>query len=262
MFNIFKKKKKLIDPTERKPKTILCIPGNWDNRTEIVTSIATNNLNEFIFAGMILLNVKTNKGFELEICEIDDNIKNSFKWLGFINQPSDDFLNKLDKLKYVIYISAKTGNLDNAKNIAEAGNAILKSGGIGIKVETINKAFTKEDWNKLSSNFTEANMYEMFVRESRMDKQGIPYTYTCGMHNLGFKDSIVYDEELKLSIDLLSFFNLYQLIDNPEIQKGQTFSSDLKSPIFKITERKKGIYTGYDTFENPYGIWELKKASR
>jgi hypothetical protein len=44
----------------------------------------------------------------------------------------------------MIYLSAKTGDLESAKSIAEAGNAILKAGGIGIKVETIKKAFTNE----------------------------------------------------------------------------------------------------------------------
>jgi len=41
MFNVFKKRNKTVDQTVRKPKTVLCIPGNWKDRDEILTAIAT-----------------------------------------------------------------------------------------------------------------------------------------------------------------------------------------------------------------------------
>ncbi len=261
MFNIFKKKQKQVLETKTKPRTILCIPGNWKSRTEIVTAIAENNMNEFIFAGTILLNLKTNQGFELEICERDDRMKESFKWAGIINRVSAEFLNMVDNHKYVIYLSAETGSLDSAKSISEAGNAILKSGGIGIKVETTGKAFTKENWTKLLTDFEESNLYQMYVLDSISDGKGM--TYTCGMHNLGLKDSIVYNEEFQDSVNLLSIFGYYQLIDKPEIHSGQTFSADMDSPIFEITEENNQPNNGDELFQNPYGMWKLqRKASR
>ena len=261
MFNIFKKKEKSVNQTERKPKTILCIPGNWNDRTEIVTAIAENNMNEFIFAGMVLMNLKTNKGFELEIYERDDRMKDSFKFAGMVNRVSEEFLKKIDKHKFVVYLSAETGDLKSATEIAEAGNAILKSGGIGIKVETTGKAFTKEHWTELLSDFEESNLYQMYVLDSISDGKGT--TYTCGMHNLGLKDSIVYNEDFQESVNLLSIFGYYQLVDKPEIQSGQTFSTDMESPIFEINEERNQPNIGDELFENPYGMWKLtRKASR
>ena len=261
MFNIFKKKEKSVDQTERKPKTILCIPGNWNSRTDIVTAIAENNMNNFIFAGMILLNLKTNKGFELEICEKDNEMRESFKFAGMVNRVSEEFLDEIEKHNYVIYLSAESGDLESAKAIAEAGNAILKSGGIGIKVETTGKAFTKEHWTEFLTDFVETNLYKMYVLDSISDGKGT--TYTCGMHNLGFKDSIVYNEEFQDSVSLLSIFGYYQLIDKPEINLGQTFSTDIESAIFEINEEKNQPNIGDELFENPYGMWKLeRKASR
>lgn len=261
MLNIFKKKGKSVNQTERKPKTILCIPGNWNDRTEIVTTIAENNKNDFIFAGMVLLNLKTNKGFELEIFERDDRMKDSFKSAGMVNQVSDEFLESIDKHKYVIYLSTETGTLESAKEIAEAGDAILKSGGMGIKVETTGKAFTKEHWIELLNSFGESYLYQMYVLDSISDGKGA--TYTCGMHNLGFKDSIVYNEEFKDSVNLLSIFGYYQIIDKPEIHLGQTFSTDMESPIFEIKEEISQPNSGDKLFENPFGMWVLeRKASR
>ena len=261
MFNIFKKKEKSVNQTERKPKTILCIPGNWNDKTEIVTAIAENNMNDFIFAGMVLLNLKTNKGFELEICERDNRMKDSFKFTGMVNRIPEEFLEKIDKHKFVVYLSAETGDLKSATEIAEAGNAILKSGGTGIKVETTGKAFTKEHWTELLTDFEESNLYQMYVLDSINAGKGT--TYTCGMHNLGLKDSIVYNEEFQESVNLLSIFGYYQLIDKPEIQSGQTFSTDMESPIFEINEEKNQPNIGDELFENPFGMWKLeRKASR
>ena len=261
MFNIFKKKEKSVNQTERKPKTILCIPGNWSDRKEIVIAIAENNMNDFIFAGLVLLNLKTNKAFELEICERDDRMKDSFKFAGMVNRVSDEFLEEINKHKFVVYISAETGDLKSATEIAEAGNAILKSGGTGIKVETTGKAFTKEHWTELLTDFEESNLYQMYVLDSISDGKGT--TYSCGMHNLGLKDSIVYNEEFQDSVNLLSVFGYYQLIEKPEIHSGQTFSTDMESPIFEVTEENNQPNDGDELFENPYGMWKLKrKASR
>ena len=242
-----------------KPKTILCIPGNWNDRTEIVTAIAQNNMNDFIFAGMLLFNLKTNQGFELEICEKDERMKNSFKYAGMVNRVSDEFLDEIDEHKYVIYLSAETGTLESAKEISEAGNAILKAGGTGIKVETTGKAFTKEHWAELLNDFEESNLYEMYVLDSISSDNGT--TYSCGMHNLGLKDSIVYNEEFQHSVDLLSIFGYYQLIDKPKIISGQTFSADMESPVFEITEEKIQPNTGDELFENPYGMWKLERKA-
>jgi hypothetical protein len=258
MFNLFKKTQKPVNQIITKPKTILCIPGNWNDRSEIVAAIAENNMNEFIFAGMILLNLKTKQGFELEICEKDQRMKESFKWAGMVNKISDEFLKEVDKHKYVIYLSAETGDLESARSIAEAGNAILKSGGIGIKVETTGKAFTNNHWTELVNNFEESNLYEMFVLDSISDGK---ITYSCGMHNLGLKDTIIYNEEFQESVDLISIFGYYQLIDKPEIKNNQTFSIDAEAPIFNISEEENQPNKGDDFFENPYGMWKLERKS-
>jgi hypothetical protein len=259
MLNLFKKKEKSFNKTVT--KTVLCIPGNWNNRTDIVTTIAKNNINEFIFAGMMLLDLKTNTSFELEICERDDRLKESFKYAGKVNSVSEDFLNDIDKHKYVIYLSAETGDTTSAKSIAEAGKAILKSGGTGIKVETTGKAFTKEHWIELLNNFEESNLYQMFVIDSIIDGRG--KTYSCGMHNLGLKDCIVYNEEFQESVNLISIFGYYQLIEKPEIKQNQTFSISEEAPIFVISEEINQPNKGDELFENPYGMWKLeRKASR
>ncbi len=260
MLNNFQKKNKSANQAVIKSKTVLCIPGNWKDRDALIAAIAQSNKNEFLYAGMTLINLKTNKSFELEICKKDERMKKSFQVAGIGNKGvSDDFLIEIDKHTSVIYLISETGDLESAKAIAEAGEAILNSGGIGLKVETAGKAFTKEQWLGLLTNFTEANLYNMFVVDTIIDKTGA--TYTCGMHNLGLKDSIVYNEEFQEAAKLLSIFGYYQLIDKPIIKNNQTFSFDENSPIFNISEEENQPYMEDELFNNPFGMWKLEKIS-
>lgn len=239
------------------PKTVLCIPGKWKDRSEIITSIAKSNLNEFIFAGMAMLNMKTNKGFELQIEEYDKNVKESFRIAGLVNRVEEEFIEEIGDHKFVIYLIGETGNLKDAKEISEAAKAILKAGGIGIKVETTGKAFTKKQWIELLTNFEEGNLYEMFVLDAISDGNGT--VYTCGMHNLGYKDAIVHGEEFQDAVELLSIFGYYQITDKPEIKAGQTFGTSIDSSVFEILEENNQPNKGDELYENSFGMWRLKR---
>lgn len=252
MFNIFKKKE---NKQKSNPKTVLCIPGSWNDRSEIVTSIAKSNPNEFIFAGMVMLNMKTNKGFELQIEEYDENMKESFRIAGSVNRVDEEFIEQIGNHKFIVYLIGETGNLKDSKEIGEAAMAILKAGGIGVKVETTGKAFTKKQWDELISEFEESNLYKMFVLDSISDGNGT--VYTCGMRNLGYKDSIVSGEEFQYAVELLSVFGYYQIMDKPEIKAGQTFGTSIGSPVFEIVEERNQPNKGDELFENNFGMWRL-----
>lgn len=126
------------------------------------------------------------------------------------------------------------------------------------KVETTGKAFTNEHWTELLNNFEESNLYEMFVLDSISDGK---ITYSCGMHNLGLKDTIIYNEEFQDSVNLISIFSYYQIMEKPEIKNNQTFSIDAEAPIFVISEEDNQPNEGDELFENPYGMWKLERKA-
>ena len=254
MFNIFKKKEKVEKP---KPKTVLCIPGNWKDRSEIVTAIAEANKNKYIFAGLAMLDIRTNKGFEIQIESYNNEIKESFRVAGMVNRVTEDFIEEIGNHQHVIYLIGGTGTLKDAKDIADAAKAILNAGGIGVKIETTGKAFTKKDWVNFLENFEESNLYQMFVLDSISDGNGT--VYTCGMHNLGYKDAIVDGENFQDAVDLLSIFGYYQIVEQPKIRNGQTFSTAIESPVFEIVAEVNQPNKGDELFENPFGMWRLQR---
>ena len=93
-------------------------------------------------------------------------MKQSFAVAGRVTGVTENFLDEIDRHGSVVYISAPIGSLLEAKQIAFAGEAILKAGGIGIKIETAGKAFEKDSWFSLTNNFQEHNLFEMFVIDS------------------------------------------------------------------------------------------------
>lgn len=242
-----------------KPTTILCIPGNWKNRADIVQSIALNNQNEYLFAGEVLLNLKTNKGFKLEIFERDTQLVQAFTYAGKVNLVSKTFLEEIDKHNFVIYLSTETGNLDNAMALAEAGKAILKSGGTGVKVENTGIAFEKEQWTDTLKGKEIGSLFRLFVLNSLKDDAG--NVFSCGMHNLGFKDVLIHGEDFQYSVELISIFNAYQIIDNPVLNEGETFSLSPDAPYYIINECYNPPYEGDENFGNPFGMWQLERSS-
>ncbi|MCR9249105.1 MAG: hypothetical protein NXI20_01720 [bacterium] len=257
MFGLFNKREKDSKPSEKSFKTIICIPGTWANRTELVNSIVSTTNGEWIFAGMVLLNTKTKETFELEIQDFDSRMRESFELAGIMNKVSDDFLNKIHDHKSVVYLLAETASLEKAKSISHATKVLLESGGIGVKVETAGKAFEANHWIELVNNFELGNLYDMFVVDNLTQPDGT--VFTCGMHNLGLFDSIISGEDFSNAYKTVSILGRYQVIEGAQIGENQTFQTDLESPIFVINEEPNQPYDGDDIFGNPFGMWRLTK---
>lgn len=262
MLNFFKRKQTPAAPVAPTVKTVLCVPGPWQSHQEVLHAIAENNLNEYIFAGMLLFDMKRNIGYELEICDPDTRMRQSFEVAGSTTGVCDEeaFLDAIEAHQTVLYVVGETGSLQAAEQIARAGAALLKAGGIGLKVESAGKAFTKAQWlDMLENDFNEASLYKMFVLDVLLDS-GRGILYSCGMHNLGLKDALFADGQDRAAImDTLSSFGYYQIVDKPTIHAGQTFSPYHDAPVYRIHEEHDQPNAGHDLFENPFGMWRFEK---
>lgn len=238
-------------------KTILCIPGKWNDRSEIITSVALTNMKEYIFMGNILLHLPTNQSFEVEICDFDLRLKNSFEIAGEGRFTEFDLIN-IEEHTFVVYVIGKGGSQQDAFSVMKAGNAFLNAGGLGLKVETSGKAFTKEQWVEILNYQDEEKFYESFVVILMSEENSI---YSCGLHNIGLRD-IICDNNLSVeqAVDLLRTFIYYLLFDKPTIISGQTFSVEVDAPRFKIIEGECKIYEKDELFFNPFGIYNLQQT--
>ena len=252
------KKKTVTEKVPIKFNSVLCIPGSWQNDQELKLSLVEATNGEYIAAAGVMINAKNERHFTFEVCERDERMRQSFAVAGRVTRVKENFLDEIDKHNLVVYISASTGNLLEAEHIALAGAAILKVGGIGVKVETAGKAFAKEKWFELTDNFEEPNVYEMFVIDSVYDEENST-TFTCGMQNLGLKDTIVSGIPFQQAADLIRIFGYYQVVDKPVILPNQTFTPTPDSPLYRITDEANPPYKDQELLGNPFGTWRLTK---
>jgi hypothetical protein len=252
----FKKKSLQQGLTKKTITTIICIPGTWSSWKELVLSVVAETNGEYLAVGNMLTNSKKQRHYTIEFCEADEEMKEAFSYAGIVTGVTENFLNEIGNHKHVVYLSGVTGSLEEARHLAFAAEAILKTGGIGIKIETTGKSFEKEKWCELLENFEESNLYQMFVIDSIVNNGSV---YSCGMHNLGYKDTIISGEEFQDAVTLVSTFGYYHILEKPSIQNGQTFSTDIASPKFRITDEANQPNQGHELFENKFGMWRLTK---
>jgi len=110
------------------PQTVIGIPGQWTNRTDIVNSIATRS-GGYLFAGMVMIKTGMKGGFMLEMHEHDPNLKKAFSITGRGRLTAED-LEAIALHTFVLYLAADSGSVEAAKNLMHAAQGLLKSGGI------------------------------------------------------------------------------------------------------------------------------------
>jgi hypothetical protein len=242
-----------FDPIE----IILCVPGKWKDRSELVISLAAMNNDEYLFAGNVLMHTTTKDFFEVEIREYDDRMKGAFEVAG-AGRLNEAELDEIDSHSFVVYIIGKGGDMESAGKMMKAGQAFLNAGGLGIKVETCGKAFRPSAWNTFVNSEIELRFYMAFVILLISTEDN--YVYSCGMHNLGLRDTLCdYTGDINDIADLIEVFSIYQLAENPVITDGQTFSPSADAAVYRIIESECIFYEKGDSFYNPYGMYYLKE---
>lgn len=239
-------------------KSMLCIPGTWADRNELMLAIAEHTGGKYLMAANVLINNAEKHHFEIEVMDHDPMMHNAFSYAGKVTGYAEEALEKIAGHKHVVYISGETGNLAQAKHLADAAAVILHVGGLGVKVETAGKAFEKGQWLRQLEDFKPHQLYPLFVIDSIIDDEGT--VYSCGMHNLGLPDTIVSGEEFQDAVDLIQSFHYYQVVEKATILANETFGISEDTPTYKIIQEEEQPNKGDEFFENPYGMWRLERV--
>lgn len=240
-------------PDFKKEQTIVIgIPGAWANQDDLVKAI--NEIAGYSYAGMVFLNEKTQQSFGVEIYEQDENMRLAFEQLG-MGRLTEEQLDAIAKHTFTVYLIGKGGQIEDARAIMEASHALLQAGGLGVKIETTGKAFSVDTWNMLCQLEDNARLYDGFV--IKLHAEGDVY-YTCGMQNLGLRDAIVGAVDQQTAIYALDAFSLYQILEEPHIRPGESFSPAPESPSFQISQEEDKRYPKEDIYNNSYGLWIMR----
>jgi len=236
-------------------KIIIGVPGTWATRTDIVTSIAQRS-GGFIFAGLVLMDTSTKRGFTLEVYEHDAQLHEAFR-IASGGRISDSDIAAIAQHRHTLYCLSSGVSLEAARQMLRIGVGLLGAGGLAVKVESSGVAHSAAQWRELAASEHLFDVYTAFVTLIG----GRDCFYSCGMHAFGLPDAAVpRDLDAQAAAQLLNVFNHYLLAERPSLTDGHTFSVAADAPRFRLRKSACDTYEPEHAFHNPYGLWRFSRA--
>ncbi len=232
------------------PELVLCIPGPWKDRAELVKAIVEHSKG-YVFAGRVLMHMETKFTCELVHEKADSRMPIAFAAAGPHWKTSPE-MKAIGEHRSVVYLVGKGGSQLNAEAMMLAARGVLLAGGLGVKVESTGIAHSPRAWLEFCDNihlFTAHQAFVLYVTG--------PDVYSCGMHNLGLRDAITSGVDKAEAVELLREFTRYLFTESPTIKAGQTFGVAVDAPVYRIGNDEGVQYDPGSLFTNPYGYWRL-----
>lgn len=236
---------------------IIGVPGIWHNRSALVQAIASSNIassgNGFIFAGAVLMDIATRDTWQVEIYPPDPRLLAAFVEASQGTISPDD-LAAIASHTMTVYLTGEGGSTEVAQKTLDAGTALLRAGGLAVKVESTGKAHDSKSWQAMAESGSGRDLFTAFVTYL-YDGDDL---YSCGMHNLGLPDAVVPAPPSNRDRGFdLEIFLLYTLIERPNLEDNHTFSHAVDAPRYRLNREASRLYPKDDPFHNPYGVWRL-----
>jgi Domain of unknown function (DUF4261) len=233
------------------PEAVICVPGPWNDHSELIRALM-QGASDFIFAGRVLMNMKTQEVCELVFESPDKRMLSAFLAAAphWAQTPE---MAKIENHRSVAYLVGHGGSHKNFAALMLAANALVKAGGYGVKIESTGLAHSPAAWTKICDELHLFSAHRACVLYLTGDD-----AYSCGMHNLGLKDVIVDNFNPSEAVELLRTFTWYMYTEQPTIRMSQTFSISPTAPVYRILEDRGVTYDEGSLFSNPYGFWRLE----
>lgn len=233
------------------PKIITCVPGMWKSRLELVDAIVTRS-GGWTLEGDCLQNATSGEKFGVQVIGYDSALANAFSIAGRRSMSPDD-IDAVKRHIQTVFLTGSGGTPERARDMMQATSALLKAGGLAVKVETSGVAHGPANWQALEAAPELVALYHAYVTMVAAEK----VYYSCGMHNLGLPDaSVPRSLPPRDAARTLEGFLLYLLYESPDLSDTHTYSLDASSPRFKLQDTTSAFPEEHP-FHNPYGVWIL-----
>lgn len=227
---------------------ILCIPGPWETRRQLIRALIEISDGRYLMAGHILLDSTTNDSLKIDWEPHDPRMADAFR----ASSHTEETVSEVCAHRSVVYLHFPLNVREQRERILKYTDILRKAGGIAIKLENSGLSHPWCRWFEwLSAPFENAH-YLAFVIHAWDDCGG----YSCGMHHFGLPDAIT-DEGGVDGLTSLQAFNQYMLMESPDLRSGHTFSKDDDSPRFRLEWADDDRFAPGELYHNPFGLWRL-----
>ncbi|MGD7053955.1 DUF4261 domain-containing protein [Sutcliffiella horikoshii] len=189
----------------------------------------------------------------MEVYEHDPDLREAFSYAGR-GSFDDSLLDEIEQHTFTVYVIADVKGYKGLKEVLDVGEALLKAGGMAVKIEISGIAHTRDEWLELVQNQDYFPIYSSFVTLLGDDE----CYYSCGMKAFGLRDVITPSSlSPEDAAELINNFNLYSLVEKVTFNSGETFSLGESSPLCKVELIDDYKYEEDDIFFNPFGLVAL-----
>jgi hypothetical protein len=234
--------------------TVVGVPGPWADTSDLRRALVDQNV---LYAGQIALEIGAERGAIVVFRGHDPNLRVAFRAAGAYSSLTEAEYGEIGLQRSCVYlVDEDAGSLEAASRIARLSLALVRAGGLGVKVESAGKAHSPSDWEALfASGAHEADLIDGYV--VYVGAQGEEY-YSCGMHNLGCPDAVAPSGlSPRGAYELLDVFCRFELIDKPTLNSGETFAAGPDAPTFRL-RHESSHFDEDDLFWNEHGAWHLE----
>lgn len=241
---------------------VFCIPMSCQSLLELTEQKATSSGDEFEI-------VKSNSVDEAVLIYAATSTENRIEFNGHNQKVADTIDTPLligatqsereaiRGHKSVVHLICPGGSVEKAKEAVHAAMAILGCGGCALKVETSGKLQSVSSWKDIAAQ-EKPDLIDTFVLHTIGGAEDGLF-YSCGMHNFGMRDVAIVSDTDELMPETVEAFLYMLYVDQPEILAGQTFSKSADAERYVISDSFPQPCAGIDVFENPHGVWQLKR---
>ncbi|MDH2491670.1 hypothetical protein QDR33_08855 [Acinetobacter baumannii] len=234
-------------------KIILCIPGIWENHQALLHALLVNETG-YIYAGSIIKSLTNEYYAEVEEYKNDPNVSEVFRSFS-LGRFSESELKKIEQHNMVIYVVCDGGSIELAQQALLLGQALMKAGGLAIKVETSGLTHCQGDYLEFKADNL-VDLYKAFVPNIT----GNDLLYACGMHQFGKPDGGI-NSKIKYASYILNSFLLYQLTENPSFSEKDTFTAEEGMETLVLELKESSDFFDHDSlYFNPLGTWMLNSS--
>jgi hypothetical protein len=224
----------------------LRIPGAWSNPGELIEALPSGCR---LTPQSLILPDDTR--FELGFLNADNQFAQIFR-TSCRRPATDDELATVDRYTVNVTLSSPGGSLDAARNIMQAGAAIVRAGGAGVFIDNSGLAHGGGHWLEMTDDGGPDALSFAFVSIIR----GKTDVFTMGMHVLGLRDIVMKRVDIEThGFDIVEVIRYMSAGEKP-MDDGHILA-DLNGPQFQAFAQDSPPEFAGSAMQNPFGRLKL-----
>lgn len=209
-----------------------------------------------IAAGPVVMAMYKTAGCEWIWEPPDTAMAKAFRHATYDDPALPELLEAVEAHQSVVYLIKNEPGVSALEEITGIADFCLAAGGIAVKSETARRGFSRHRWRGEKRPLGPVLLRDLYVCPVIKSDQVF---YSCGMNQFGERDTIVCSQDPAEASEVIRIFQLYQLLEGPELKNRQTFAVEAGATTW-IMEEAEHPYADDPYIDFSKGAWKLTKA--